>query len=97
MWSEFGAQIIAPECPYERPLGCRHTFRIKTEIAKTRPNQFWHTFQTELSPEDAPEVVADLGKRIYANSLMDTWGQGKLPNSRLERTVGPFGTDVEFP
>jgi hypothetical protein len=30
--------------PYGRPLGCRHTFGIKTEIAKYQPNQFWHIY-----------------------------------------------------
>jgi hypothetical protein len=34
--------------PYERPLGCRHKFRIKTEIAKTKPNQFFHIFLSGL-------------------------------------------------
>jgi hypothetical protein len=36
--------------PYERPLGSRHTFRIKTEIAKTQPNQFFHILQTGRTP-----------------------------------------------
>src|ERR1700688_4381872 len=48
-WSPVGAEKSRSRMPYERPLGCRHTFRIKTEIAKTQPNQFFHIFQTDLT------------------------------------------------
>jgi hypothetical protein len=41
--------------------GCRHTFGIKTEIAKTQPNQFLHTFLSAKLWRASPVLMPSSG------------------------------------